>query len=760
MAEIAAGQALAGRFRLNRRLGQGGSAEVWAATDATTGAEVALRLVPVRDDAEAAALVAGLEADAAQLRRLAHPGVLRPLAVVADGGFVAVAMELADGGDLGVLRGAGYPVIVAAIREVAEALQYVHAQGLTHGDLKAGNILRDRQGRWRLADFRRGDLPDRVPAVSLSTVSPQQLDGGTPTVADDIYSLGAVLYDLLAGYPPLHPGITPARIRSEVPARLGVDGEGQPVPVALRQLVAAMLDKSPRGRPANLGAVRALLADIAAEAARLPVPPPAAGGPAPRPAPAGPAPAAGGAPRNLVVAGALVVLVAALGAVIFWLPGVVKGRGPLADAPVAPPASRPSPAAATAPAPPPDLRPTAEAALADRHEAEAAARAAGAGRWGGADWLEAQRIAAGGDAQFAARDYAAARASFADATARFTRLTAAAPAAFTAALAAGDAAYARADRPAATAAFERALAIRPGDPAATRGLGRSQRLDVLLAAMAEAAARESAGDPGGALASYAAVLKIDPEWAPARAAIARLDAARAAGEFERAMAEGLAALAAGRATEARAALERARALRPADPGPRRALEQLEGEQRARDLAGLKTDAEQLAAAERWAEAATRYRELLRRDATLAEASAGLARAEARADLDRRLVEQLANGDRFNDDAVVAVAEAVLRDAAAVTAPGPVLAGQVARLQALLAAAATPVPVRFESDNLTSVVIFKVGPLGAFTSRTVELRPGTYVVVGTREGYRDVRRSVRVGAAGDAGPITIRCEEPI
>ena len=69
-------------------------------------------------------------------------------------------------------------------------------------------------------------------------------------------------------------------------------------------------------------------------------------------------------------------------------------------------------------------------------------------------------------------------------------------------------------------------------------------------------------------------------------------------------------------------------------------------------------------------------------------------------------------------------------------------------------------MQFESDNLTSVVIYKVGPLGAFTSRTVELRPGTYVVVGTRDGYRDVRRNVRVDAAGSGAPISVRCEEPI
>jgi hypothetical protein len=75
-------------------------------------------------------------------------------------------------------------------------------------------------------------------------------------------------------------------------------------------------------------------------------------------------------------------------------------------------------------------------------------------------------------------------------------------------------------------------------------------------------------------------------------------------------------------------------------------------------------------------------------------------------------------------------------------------------------ASKPVTVRFESDNLTRITILKVGALGAFESRTVELRPGTYTVVGTREGYRDVRRTIRVGPEGLPAPVAVRCEEPI
>jgi hypothetical protein len=85
---------------------------------------------------------------------------------------------------------------------------------------------------------------------------------------------------------------------------------------------------------------------------------------------------------------------------------------------------------------------------------------------------------------------------------------------------------------------------------------------------------------------------------------------------------------------------------------------------------------------------------------------------------------------------------------------------VAALAEALAIAARPVSVAFESDNLTRVTIFKVGELGTFASRTVTLKPGAYVVVGQRDGYRDVRRQIRVGADGLPGPVVVRCEEAI
>jgi hypothetical protein len=75
-------------------------------------------------------------------------------------------------------------------------------------------------------------------------------------------------------------------------------------------------------------------------------------------------------------------------------------------------------------------------------------------------------------------------------------------------------------------------------------------------------------------------------------------------------------------------------------------------------------------------------------------------------------------------------------------------------------AATPLTVRLVSDNATEVSIFRVGQLGKFSTRELELRPGEYVAVGSRPGFRDVRLEFRVAPEIELRPIVIKCEEPI
>ncbi|MCP5140216.1 MAG: protein kinase [Chromatiales bacterium] len=629
MSELAAGLVLAGRFRLIRVLGRGGSAEVWLAEDPVLATEVALKIIPAADAAAACRLADALRSDLRTLQRLVHPGIVNIHAVYVDGARCCISMEAVIGTDAGGLRGTAWQTIVAAVLEVVDALQYAHAQGVVHGDLKAGNLLCDSAGHWRLCDFRMAAL-GADGAVSLSAVSPQQLDGAPPTVSDDVHALGALLHDLLSGAPPLHPGITPARIRTEVPGRLGVDGSGQALPLALVQLVAALLEKSPARRPAGMPAVRAVLEEILRDDEQLPGRG-SVDGPATIAAPRRlRRPGAAGLPAWLVYAGGLVLL-ACLAGVLFILPKLVSERPVV----LPPPPVAAAPESAALP-PPPET-------VAEPEPAPAPAQA-------------------------------------------------------------------------------------------------------------QAQAQESPPAP---------VVAEAPAKAPPPAPHKELPVVdSSAADFERALSRGLGALAAGRLAEARQAIDVATGLRPGDPGAKNALAQLVAEERRERIATLEAEARKLEAAEQWQGAVSRYEAMLGIDANLLGAQKGLAAAQARASLNQQLEQALARADRFNDDAIAGPARQLVAQAAAVPAPGPVLSAQIERLEVQLKIAAQPVPVQFESDNQTNVVIYKIGTLGVFSSRTLDLRPGRYVVVGTRDGYRDVRRNIRVDPAGNMPPVVIRCEEAI
>jgi len=164
--------------------------------------------------------------------------------------------------------------------------------------------------------------------------------------------------------------------------------------------------------------------------------------------------------------------------------------------------------------------------------------------------------------------------------------------------------------------------------------------------------------------------------------------------------------------------------------------------------------------ERWHDAEREYSAALALDPTLRFAREGKDRATARAVLNDRLEYHIAHPDRLSEESVLEEARRALASAKAIEPNTEKLRTQVDRLQGAIKIATSPVRVLLVSDNLTHVVVYRVGRLGTFEKRNLDLRPGTYTVVGTREGFRDVRRQLQVVAAGENKPMTVRCEEEI
>jgi hypothetical protein len=229
-------------------------------------------------------------------------------------------------------------------------------------------------------------------------------------------------------------------------------------------------------------------------------------------------------------------------------------------------------------------------------------------------------------------------------------------------------------------------------------------------------------------------------------------------QFVETMSEGLAALENRQWRAAHTAFERASRLKPNAPEVADGLARATAGQRLETIADGISRARELESREAWREAERTYAAVLAIDPEAAAALVGKRHAEGRATLDEKLEFYLANPGRLLTPEVFADATSALETARETDPTGPRLESQITRLDALLEMASTPVAVILESDAMTDVVVYRVGRLGAFSRHELNLKPGAYTVVGTRDGYRDVRLRLVVIPGSPPDPLVVRCTE--
>lgn len=789
---LESGQELSARFILVRRLGEGGSGGVWLAQDRERGCFVAVKVLADELMQDVAA-VRVLQRECEQAARLEHPNILRPDGLHRSGSHVWIAMEYASGGDLSQLRGRGCTEILRAVIPVAAALAHAHRVGIVHRDVKPANVLLGADGTPKLTDFGIALAVASLPSVdagrgSVYSMSPQQRAGAAANPADDIYGFGAMLYELLSGYPPFYPD-TAARTGAVQPAELPAS-----VPPAVAQLVGRMLAVSPADRPADMATVER---ELTAALAALPAPTimnERTSKPATAPTsvriepPSIRPPVAQGEPlrgewhrttgatrsdeelrrqgfRRGIGAAAIALGIAGIAIVFFVLPQWVEKEQPAryrqAASAIQPPAVEKVEEKKEV-----DFAELARAkqqaddqrAAMDERLKKLGARAAD--RWGADEFQRANDELATGDKDYAAREYVTALEHFNNMEPLLATLEKRAGEVLAAQLKAGASALQEGRSAEAKAAFELAGKIDPKNQAAAAGLKRAATLDEVLGLVASAERLEREGNVNAAVQNFRKALALDTQAPRAAEGVARIEARLAGDAFASAMARGFSALAAADYSNARAAFEAARKIRPNAPEIGQALRQIEQEQRTGVIAAKLEKAQAHEAQEQWADALKEYRAVVELDSTVAAGKEGVERVSPRAALNEQLELYLTQPERLFSQPVRAAARETLARASAIASPGPLLKKQTATLREWLTRADVPVPVALQSDNLTQVTIYRVGELGAFAQRSLELAPGSYTVVGTRPGYRDVRRQINVIPGTALEPVVIRCEDRI
>jgi serine/threonine protein kinase len=209
---------LAGRYRIVRKLGEGGMGSVWLAEDTKLdGRQVAIKMLPVVLVANKRA-IQQLKAEAKVAIRLAHPSIatLRGFEEAEEGPFLV--MDYIEGQtleDILAVRGAlPEDEVYRLFAPIAQALDYAHAQKVIHRDIKPSNILVREDSVPFVADFGIArEMKDTMTRVTgrctsgtLPYMSPEQLRGEPPTPQQDIYSLAATMYQAMAGHPPFFRG--------------------------------------------------------------------------------------------------------------------------------------------------------------------------------------------------------------------------------------------------------------------------------------------------------------------------------------------------------------------------------------------------------------------------------------------------------------------------------------------------------------------------------------------------------------------------
>lgn len=308
--------------------------------------------------------------------------------------------------------------------------------------------------------------------------------------------------------------------------------------------------------------------------------------------------------------------------------------------------------------------------------------------------------------------------------------------------------------------FSLVLGIDPENAAAQAGLLRAQQLPDVLAIMREGDDLERSGELERAVSAYREAVALDGLWAPARSALEALEARISAQRFDALMSGGLKAMADEEFDDAYEQFSQALALRPDSQDALNARIQAEQSLKLEQIALVEARALAFELRERWEDALSQYRAALETDETLAFAQEGLARAQYRVDLDLKLQNIIDNPNLLFGDAVLRDAQLLAAEARAVSPAGPQLEEKVVALENLLRLAATPLPVQLQSDEQTEVTLYRVGRLGQFLTRDLELRPGAYTAVGSRPGYRDVRRNFTVLPGQPLDPIRVQCVEPI
>jgi serine/threonine protein kinase/tetratricopeptide (TPR) repeat protein len=272
--ELTTGSTFAGRYKIIEELGKGGMGKVYKADDIELNEKVALKLIKPEISADKST-VERFQNELKFARKIVHKNVGRMYDLGKEEGIYFITMEYVKGQDLkGLIRQSGQLAIGTAIsiaKQICEGLVEAHRVGVVHRDLKPSNIMIDRDGQVRIMDFGiarslkgKGITGAGVIIGTPEYMSPEHVEGKEVDQRSDIYSLGAILFEMVTGRVPFE-GDTPFTIGVKHKSEIPVDPReiNAQVPEDLSRIILKCLEKDREARYQGAGEFRSELVRIA-----------------------------------------------------------------------------------------------------------------------------------------------------------------------------------------------------------------------------------------------------------------------------------------------------------------------------------------------------------------------------------------------------------------------------------------------------------------------------------------------------------------
>ena len=309
-------------------------------------------------------------------------------------------------------------------------------------------------------------------------------------------------------------------------------------------------------------------------------------------------------------------------------------------------------------------------------------------------------------------------------------------------------------------ALDMVLLLEPGHSGATQALARVAVLDAVLVAIERGQQLEQQGEYAQALVAYQQASTLDPLNKAAVALRGKLSTKVADQAFAEKMSIGFQHLSQGKQASAIKAFKQAVTIKPLSTDAKEALLQARTKQTLGRINQGMAGAARYERQEKWLQAISAYEAVLKVDAKLLKAQQKKVYAEKRLKLDKAMARVIADPLSLAKQSTFANAKKIHAVAEKIDQPGPRLAQQRSKLAMHITNSQKTHDVFIRSDNLTDIMVQRVSRLGRVTTHTLSLRPGRYIAVGSRSGYRDVRKMFTVALKGGQLELDIRCLEKI